>query len=73
MRREMYFLRDNGFIMPKGSGGWLDFNSALSGKNLVKIAEPTPIGKAIVKLRHEEVRGLIDLNNNNLRVDPADL
>ncbi len=40
-RREMYFLRDNGFIRPKGSG-FLDFSEKNNHSNLVDIAEPTP-------------------------------
>jgi hypothetical protein len=53
-RREMYFLRDNGFIKPR-SGGFLDFNQSLHGRNLVEVAEPTPIGKNCIKLRKEEI------------------
>ncbi len=53
-RREMYFLRDNGFIKPR-SGGFLDFSQGLHGRNLVEVAEPTPIGINCIKLRKEEI------------------
>src|SRR5947207_1124643 len=33
-RRELYFLRDNGFIMPKGRS-FLDFGADQNGQNLV--------------------------------------
>ena len=50
----MYFLRDNGFIKPL-SGGFLDFNQGLHGRNLVEVAEPTPIGRLCIELRKEEI------------------
>ena len=72
-RREMYFLRDNGFIEPTKSSGFLDFNASLEGRNLVEIAKLTPIGRSCVKLREEEARGLLQLDLTNVRVYPADL
>src|SRR6266496_5990779 len=42
-RRELYFLRDNGFIKPR-SDSCVNFNHTLDQANLVEVAEPTPIG-----------------------------
>src|SRR5947209_3766381 len=51
-RRELYFLRDHGFIQPK-HGGFLDFSD---GKhNVVDMAAPTPIGTSYVTLRKHEI------------------
>jgi len=71
-RREMYFLRDNGFIQPKSSG-FLDFNSSLHQQNLVDVAEPTPIGWSCIKLRKEEIPENMLQNTSNLRKDPKDM
>ena len=73
-RREMYFLRDNGFLKPK-SGAFLDFDDKLYDKNLVDLAEPTPIGWDCVKLRKNEIPSdmLEEKNKNNLRIDPSNL
>jgi hypothetical protein len=51
-QREMYYLRDNGFIQPVGQG-YLDFNEFIDGKDLIDMAKPTPIGEYYVKLREE--------------------
>jgi Predicted nucleotide-binding protein containing TIR-like domain len=71
-RREMYYLRDHGFIKPKGDG-FLNFDGNLDGKNLVEIAEPTPIGWNSVKLRKDEIPGNMAQDHSNLRVDPVTL
>ena len=79
-RREMYFLRDNGFIRPKSKPGFLDFDDSLNGHNLVDVAEPTEIGWDAIKLRKEEAltflkegkNGSIDLVDfANVRIDPT--
>jgi hypothetical protein len=67
-RREMYFLRDNGFIKPKG-GGFLDFNQDLDNKNVVDIAEPTPVGWSCIRLRKGEIPSNMLQDKGNLRVD----
>jgi len=51
-QREMYYLRDNGFIQPVDQGH-LDFNEFIDGKDLIDMAKPTPIGEYYVKLREE--------------------
>jgi hypothetical protein len=71
-QREMYFLRDNGFIRPK-SDAFLVFNNDLHGKNLVDKAEPTPIGWLCVRLRKEEIPSNMINDKGNLRVDPNTL
>lgn len=53
MRRELYYLRDAGYLMPRGGRGFLDFNQDVNGRNLVEFAEPTPIGWSILRLRGE--------------------
>jgi hypothetical protein len=71
-RREMYFLRDNGFIKPRGSS-FLDFDSSLHGRNLVDVAEPTPIGSDCVRLRIDEIPRQWLEDKNNIRIDPSTL
>ena len=71
-RREMYFLRDNGFIRPK-RGGFLDFNRDLDGQNLVDIAEATPIGWFCIKLRKSEIPSNMTQDKGNLKVDPSQI
>jgi hypothetical protein len=71
-QREMYFLRDNGFIRPK-SIGFLDFNLGLSGSNLIDIAEPTPAGWSCVRLRKDEIPSDMLKDPGNLRTDPRNL
>ena len=51
-QREMYYLRDNGFVQPIGEV-FLDFNDHIDGKDLIDMAKPTPIGEYYVKLREE--------------------
>jgi len=71
-RREMYFLRDNGFIKPKWSA-FVDFNAGLNGTNLVEVAEPTPAGWACVRLRKDEIPSNMLGDPGNLRTDPKTL
>jgi hypothetical protein len=69
-RREMYFLRDHGFIRPN----FLVFEE-LHGRNLVELAEPTEIGWTIIKLRKTEIPSdwLEAIKSPNLRIDPFNL
>jgi hypothetical protein len=73
MSREMYFLRDIGFIQPCAHRGFLDFTEAIDGTNLVDFVEPTPIGWSCVALRANEVPAdwLQSELRTNLRVDQA--
>ena len=71
-RREMYFLRDNGFIKPIGKA-FVDFYETINNSNLVEIAEPTPIGKACIRLRLSEIPRVMLEDKENLRIDPMDL
>jgi hypothetical protein len=70
-RREFYFLRDNGFIRPRGGAGWLEFDKRLDARNVNEIAEPTPIGLTCVRLRKSEIPAniLTDLGNLKLRLN----
>lgn len=67
-RREMYFLRDNGYIRPK-KGDFVDFNNTVHRANLVDIAEPTPIGKYCVKLRIADMPEELKRDIQNLRME----
>jgi len=73
MSREMYFLRDIGFIQPRGHGGFLDFTDALNGANLAELVEPTPIGWSCIEMRKNEIppEWLRDDLRTNLRIDEA--
>jgi predicted nucleotide-binding protein len=71
-RREMYYLRDHGFIKPKLEA-FLDFDHKLDGRNLVEMAEPTPVGWHCVRLRKDEIpRNMLE-DGRNLSVDPSTL
>ena len=70
--REMYFLRDNGFIRPK-AGQFLDFNEATNEANLVDYAEPTEIGWSCIKLRKSDIPSNMLRDKGNLRIDPSAL
>lgn len=48
--REMYYLRDSGYIESEGPG-FLDFNAGLEGKNLAELVKLTPIAERIIELR----------------------
>ena len=52
--REMYFLRDNGYIMPT-VGDFLEFSEKTDGQDLIQFADATPIGRHLVKLRFAEM------------------
>jgi hypothetical protein len=49
-QREMYFLRDNGYIQPIGRG-FLTFDRELHDKNLVEVSKLTPVGEFYVQMR----------------------
>lgn len=69
-RRELYFLRDHGFIQPRG-GGFLDFTE---GKhNVAAMAAPTPVGKSYVSLRKAEIPQEMRADQGNLLVDLSTL
>ncbi len=52
-RREMYFLRDGGYVKPRGNREFLDFGPEADNQNLSEIAEPTLAGKIVLDLRGE--------------------
>ena len=54
MSRELYFLRDIGFIRPT-RGDFVPFDARLNQQNLPDILEPTPIGWSCIRLRKSEV------------------
>jgi hypothetical protein len=74
MTRELYFLRDIGFIRPT-AGEFPAFETMRDGENLSRLITPTPIGWSCLKLRSGEVpRGEWVTNpvtRPNLRVDIA--
>lgn len=53
-QREYYFLRDNGFIRPRGTDGFLEFDEK-TPRNVSAIAEPTEAGWLLVRLRKGEL------------------
>jgi hypothetical protein len=72
MSREMYFLRDIGFIQPRaGRTGFLDFNESLNYQNLAELVEPTPIGWSCIRFRKEEIPKdwFEGANRQNVRTD----
>jgi hypothetical protein len=69
-RRELYFLRDHGFIQPRG-GGFLDFGEGTH--NVAAMAMPTPVGASYVGLRREEIPREMLEDRNNLLLDPSTL
>jgi hypothetical protein len=71
-RREFYFLRDAGYIKPR-LNDFIEFHQGLDGKNIVDIAEPTPIGRLCVKLRQSEIPPQMLNDANNVRVKASDL
>ena len=70
--REMYFLRDNGFIRPK-SDAFLDFDYRMNQQNLVQKVKPTEIGWDCIRLRKDEIPQNMLEAKNNLRIDPSTL
>jgi hypothetical protein len=54
MTRELYFLRDIGFIKPR-YGEFIAFDARQDGANLSDMLEPTPIGWTCIRLRNAEV------------------
>ncbi len=72
-RREFYFLRDNGFIRPRGGMGWLEFDGRLDGKNVNDVAEATPIGASCVRLREKDIPPNMLVDLSNLKTNPKAL
>ena len=72
-RRELYFLRDNGFIQPRPGMNFVDFGAGIHGRNLVELAEPTPIGWECVRLRKAEVPANMRSDVGNIRVQAETL
>jgi hypothetical protein len=68
MRREMYFLRDNGYIRPRSHLNFLVFDQ-LPGSNLVDFAQPTEIGWFYLKLRSKEIPKELLGDEQNLKSD----
>ena len=66
------FLRDAGYIKPRFEG-FIEFNEGLNGRNIVEIAEPTPIGRLCVKLRQSEIPQQMLSDVNNLRLSLSEL
>jgi Predicted nucleotide-binding protein containing TIR-like domain len=64
-KRELYFLRDHGFIQPRYGEGFLDFQEGRH--NVADIAAPTPIGTAYVKLRNPDIPQDMRKDQKNLR------
>jgi hypothetical protein len=54
--REMYFLRDAGYIRPSPGRDFLDFNTNMQGQDLASICELTPIGEIVVEIRGTPAR-----------------
>lgn len=54
MGRELYFLRDLGFIKPK-DGNFVAFDASLEDRNISDLLEPTPIGWSCIRLRKADV------------------
>ncbi|HWF47317.1 MAG TPA: nucleotide-binding protein [Bryobacteraceae bacterium] len=71
-RRELYFLRDAGYIKPRFDG-FIEFNEGLNGGNIADVAEATPIGRLCVKLRQAEIPPQMLDDLNNLQVKPGEL
>jgi hypothetical protein len=69
-RRELYFLRDHGYIQPRG-GGFLDFPGGTH--NIAEMAAPTPIGRSYVGLRKDEIPSEMRSDRSNLVVDLSTL
>jgi hypothetical protein len=53
-QREIYFLKDNGFIRLKPQHERVEFDAQFADKNLVEVAEPTEAGWSIIRLRKED-------------------
>jgi len=72
MSRELYFLRDIGFIKPR-NGDFTPFDNRLDGANLSQMLEPTPIGWSCLRLRNQDVprEWLQAALRPNLREDTA--
>jgi hypothetical protein len=72
MGRELYLLRDIGFIKPR-NGDFVAFDGRLDGANLSELLEPTPIGWACLRLRKEDIppEWLQGTMRQNLRGDVA--
>jgi len=71
-RREMYFLRDHGFIQPR-DGSFVDFVDDGREYNVAGMAATTPVGELYVKLRKNEIPPEMRNDIQNLRVDLSTL
>jgi hypothetical protein len=52
MRRRLNFLKDSGYIAPKGES-WLKFDHNKHNKELYEFAQPTEIGEFLISIRGE--------------------
>ncbi len=68
MRRELYFLRDNGYIRPKPPLNFLVFEQ-LPSPNLVDFVQLTEIGWFYIKLRNKDIPKDLLEDEKNLKSD----
>jgi hypothetical protein len=70
-QREMYVLKDLGYIQPKPPHQTLEFYEAIDKKNLVDLTEPTDDpGWVTVQQRSYEIPPELLVDKDNFKVDP---
>jgi hypothetical protein len=72
VKRELYFLKDHGFIRMKKGFERIEFDENLKGKNLVKIAEVTESGWSIIRMKAKNSPEIILKCKENLRSNLPD-
>jgi predicted nucleotide-binding protein len=65
-QREIYFLKDNGFLRLKPNHERVEFDERFADKNLVEVAEPTEAGWSVIKLFKKDIP-------KELRADKANI
>jgi hypothetical protein len=73
-RREIYYLKDNGFIRSKPGHERVEFDRRFKDKNLVDVAEPTDAGWEVIRLRMKDIPEDLKRDEGNLnRNIPQDI
>ena len=71
--REMYWLKDSGFIQTKPPNTDREFYEGINGKNLAEMWQPTELGRSAVKLRKKEIPPDLLVDPGNVKIDPSTL
>jgi hypothetical protein len=73
-QREIYFLKDNGFIRLKPQHQRVEFDARFADKNLVEVAEPTEAGWLVIRRFKNDIPKELRVDKTNINTHiPEDI